>query len=190
MKFDRSNKFDLFYYEQVNLLRLKMSVTSKWEENTFGGNIYFAGDGTCDFTQPTNEILLILKMWFQKADIALAPLSVMAERENVVDFTVPYYDLVGITIMMKKPKVWTASSQTIPSDLNFQWWKLSLDASTKGKKGKQSNSKYDVVLSSDGARSLTWVRLLSPFLQHERSKQSNFSKTTFSILIVGEELVI
>ena len=31
--------------------------------------------------------------------------SVMSEREYVVDFTVPYYDLVGITIMMKKPKV-------------------------------------------------------------------------------------
>ena len=29
----------------------------------------------------------------------------MAERENVVDFTIPYYDLVGITILMKKPKV-------------------------------------------------------------------------------------
>ena len=40
---------------------------------------------------------------YQKADIGLAPLSVMAERENVVDFTVPYFDLVGITILMKKP---------------------------------------------------------------------------------------
>jgi hypothetical protein len=29
----------------------------------------------------------------------------MAERETVVDFTVPYYDLVGITILMKKPSV-------------------------------------------------------------------------------------
>ena len=28
----------------------------------------------------------------------------MAERENVIDFTVPYYDLVGITILMKKPE--------------------------------------------------------------------------------------
>lgn len=27
-------------------------------------------------------------------------MSVMAERETVIDFTVPYYDLVGITIMM------------------------------------------------------------------------------------------
>ena len=40
----------------------------------------------------------------QRADIALGPLSVMAERENVIDFTVPYYDLVGITILMKMPE--------------------------------------------------------------------------------------
>ena len=41
----------------------------------------------------------------KKADIALGAFSVMAEREHVVDFTVPYYDLVGISILMKKPKV-------------------------------------------------------------------------------------
>ena len=40
MKFDRSNKFDLCYYGQVNSLRLKSSVASKWS------HIYFAGDGT------------------------------------------------------------------------------------------------------------------------------------------------
>lgn len=28
----------------------------------------------------------------------------MAERENAVDFTVPYYDLVGLTILTKQPK--------------------------------------------------------------------------------------
>ncbi|TRY77929.1 hypothetical protein TCAL_07724 [Tigriopus californicus] len=44
----------------------------------------------------------------KKADVALGALSVMAERENVIDFTVPYYDLVGITILMKKPKVPTS----------------------------------------------------------------------------------
>ena len=32
----------------------------------------------------------------------------MAERETVIDFTVPYYDLVGITIMMKRQKVETS----------------------------------------------------------------------------------
>nr|QHA94732.1 ionotropic receptor 25a [Pardosa pseudoannulata] len=41
----------------------------------------------------------------KRADIALGPISVMAERETVVDFTVPYYDLVGISILMKKPSV-------------------------------------------------------------------------------------
>ena len=30
MKFDRSNKFDFCYYGQVNSLRLKLSVASKW----------------------------------------------------------------------------------------------------------------------------------------------------------------
>ncbi|KAJ4432354.1 hypothetical protein ANN_20973 [Periplaneta americana] len=49
-----------------------------------------------------NELIL------KNADIALGSLSVMAERENVVDFTVPYYDLVGITILMKKPKAATS----------------------------------------------------------------------------------
>ena len=35
----------------------------------------------------------------------------MAERENVIDYTVPYYDLVGISILMKKAKVMTASTK-------------------------------------------------------------------------------
>ena len=42
MKFDRSNKFDLCYYGQVNLLQLKSSVASKLVSIiTFGGNINF-----------------------------------------------------------------------------------------------------------------------------------------------------
>lgn len=40
-----------------------------------------------------------------RAQIALAPLAVMAERELVIDFTVPFYDLVGIQILLKKPEV-------------------------------------------------------------------------------------
>ena len=46
MKFDRSNKFDLCYYGQVNSLRLKSTVDSKWQVNTFGSTIYSAGDGS------------------------------------------------------------------------------------------------------------------------------------------------
>ena len=44
----------------------------------------------------------------RRADMGIGAISVMAERENVIDYTVPYYDLVGITIMMKKVKVPTS----------------------------------------------------------------------------------
>ncbi|KAK4882739.1 hypothetical protein RN001_006058 [Aquatica leii] len=47
---------------------------------------------------------VVKELMDKKADIGLGSMSVMAERENVIDFTVPYYDLVGITILMKLPK--------------------------------------------------------------------------------------
>ena len=37
MKFDRTNKFDLCYYGQVNSLRLKSSVASKWASKHLWG---------------------------------------------------------------------------------------------------------------------------------------------------------
>ncbi|KAK3587505.1 hypothetical protein CHS0354_003648 [Potamilus streckersoni] len=47
---------------------------------------------------------LINELLQKRADIAVGPISVMAERENVVDFTVPFSDPVGLTILMKKPE--------------------------------------------------------------------------------------
>lgn len=46
---------------------------------------------------------VVKELMEKRADIGLGSMSVMAERENVIDFTVPYYDLVGITILMKLP---------------------------------------------------------------------------------------
>ena len=43
----------------------------------------------------------MIQMFF-RADIALGALSVMAEREAFIDFTIPYYDLVGLSILMKR----------------------------------------------------------------------------------------
>ena len=37
----------------------------------------------------------------QKADLAVGSISVLPEREMVVDFTVPFYDLVGHAILMQ-----------------------------------------------------------------------------------------
>ncbi|RZC36456.1 glutamate receptor ionotropic, kainate 2, partial [Asbolus verrucosus] len=51
---------------------------------------------------------VVRELMEKRADIGLGSMSVMAERENVIDFTVPYYDLVGITILMKLPKTPTS----------------------------------------------------------------------------------
>ena len=39
IKFDRSNKFDLCYYGQINSLRLKSSVASKWASTYLWGSV-------------------------------------------------------------------------------------------------------------------------------------------------------
>ena len=41
----------------------------------------------------------------RKADIGIGAITMLADRESVIDFTVPFYDRVGITILMKKTKV-------------------------------------------------------------------------------------
>lgn len=51
---------------------------------------------------------VVKELMDKRADIGLGSMSVMAERENVIDFTVPYYDLVGITILMKLPETPTS----------------------------------------------------------------------------------
>ena len=40
--------------------------------------------------------------------MAIGALQVMAEREAAVDFSVPFYDMVGTTILMKLPSVATS----------------------------------------------------------------------------------
>ncbi|XP_054280467.1 ionotropic receptor 25a-like [Macrosteles quadrilineatus] len=44
----------------------------------------------------------------KRADIGLSSMSVTAEREDVVEFTMPFYDLIGMNILMKKTKPSTA----------------------------------------------------------------------------------
>lgn len=47
---------------------------------------------------------VVRKLIDKEADIGLGTMQVMAERETVIDFTVPYYDLVGITVLMLLPR--------------------------------------------------------------------------------------
>ncbi|XP_077296416.1 ionotropic receptor 25a isoform X2 [Arctopsyche grandis] len=61
-----------------------------------------------DMDEQGNWNGIVKELMEKRADIGLGSMSVMAERENVVDFTVPYYDLVGITILMKLPRTPTS----------------------------------------------------------------------------------
>ncbi|CAK1555436.1 unnamed protein product [Leptosia nina] len=67
---------------------------------------------------------IIKELIEKRADIGLSSLSVMAERENVVDFTVPYYDLVGITILMKLPRTPTSLFKFLTVLENDVWFSI------------------------------------------------------------------
>ena len=67
--------------------------------------LYIAPDGYGEPDQAGNWNGLVGELHNRRADIGLGAISVMAERESVIDYTVPYYDLVGISILMKKAKV-------------------------------------------------------------------------------------
>lgn len=47
---------------------------------------------------------IVRKLIDKEVDIGYSTMQVMAERETVIDFTVPYYDLVGYTVLMMQPK--------------------------------------------------------------------------------------
>ena len=45
-----------------------------------------------------HRVINIFVLCFRRADFGMGAISVMAERESVIDFTVPYYDLVRAAI--------------------------------------------------------------------------------------------
>lgn len=47
----------------------------------------------------------IVRMLIDKeVDIGLGTMQLMAERETAIDFTIPYYGVVGYTVLMARPK--------------------------------------------------------------------------------------
>lgn len=73
-------------------------VDFEYEIYTVPDGMYGSKDSNEEWTGLIGELVNT------KADLALASLSVLPERELVVDFTIPYYEPVGITILMKKRK--------------------------------------------------------------------------------------
>lgn len=54
--------------------------------------------GKLDETGKWNGV--VRKLMDKEADIGMGAMQVALDRDRVVDFTIPYYDLVGYTVMM------------------------------------------------------------------------------------------
>lgn len=89
------NGFEGYCIDVINLIA---------KEEKFEYTIEEVEDGRFgDMDDNGNWNGIVKKLIDKKADIGLGSMSIMAERELVVDFTAPIYDMVGISIMMLKP---------------------------------------------------------------------------------------
>ncbi|KAL3077934.1 hypothetical protein niasHS_013463 [Heterodera schachtii] len=81
-------------------------LTMLTESLNFTFELYLVEDGLFgSFDENGNWDGMIGDLVLGKAELALGPISVLAERENDIDFTVPFYDLVGLGILMKRSDV-------------------------------------------------------------------------------------
>ena len=95
------------------------------EELNFNYELYLVEDGSYGTMDAEgNWTGMIRDIVKKKADIALGSLSVMAEREAVVDFTVPFYDLVGLSIIIKKPQTTTSLFKFLTVLENELWFSI------------------------------------------------------------------
>ena len=78
----------------------------KYHNLSFEYELYMAPDGQYgEQDEFGNWNGIMGELVNRKADIGIGAITMLAERESVIDFTVPFYDRVGITILMKKTKV-------------------------------------------------------------------------------------
>ena len=78
----------------------------KYHNLSFEYELYMAPDGQYGKQEENGKWNGIMgELVNRKADIGIGAITMLAERESVIDFTVPFYDRVGITILMKKTKV-------------------------------------------------------------------------------------
>ena len=77
----------------------------------------------CCFYLPISFILVFLLtgLLSQKADLAIAPLTITSIRERVIDFSKPYMSL-GISIMIKKPDKQKPGIFSFMNPLAFEIW--------------------------------------------------------------------
>lgn len=67
------------------------------------------------------QIVYFFFIFFQKADLAVAPITISHIREQVVDFTLPFMDL-GLSILFKRPEMKNPGLFSFLSPLSFETW--------------------------------------------------------------------
>ncbi|RWS23425.1 glutamate receptor ionotropic: kainate 2-like protein, partial [Leptotrombidium deliense] len=99
-----THKMEWFGYCIELLDKMRLAIFNKTGKN-FKFDLYEVPDGLYGVkdTKTGQWDGLIGVIQRKEAKVAIGPVTVMAERESVVDFTVPFYDLVGISLLMKKP---------------------------------------------------------------------------------------
>ena len=98
------------YYNRHKIFFIEFNFTLKWVDD---GAYGFMNKETGEWNGLMGELLA------QKADLAIADLTITYEREQAVDFSMPFMNL-GISILYKKP-------QKKPPDLFSFLSPLSLD---------------------------------------------------------------
>uniref|UniRef100_A0A1I8B852 Lig_chan-Glu_bd domain-containing protein n=1 Tax=Meloidogyne hapla TaxID=6305 RepID=A0A1I8B852_MELHA len=94
--------------DMLKMLKLALNFTF---------DLYLVGDGKFgSIDENGNWDGLIGELVVGRAEIAIGPISILAERENDIDFTVPFYDLVGLSILIKRSEecLWFCMTSLTP----------------------------------------------------------------------------
>lgn len=104
------------YYFYFHLQKIPIFHTFTYFFVPFRLRVYHMCDCVCVFFSVCLSLYLL-----QEADIAIAAMTITAERERVIDFSKPFMSL-GISIMIKKPVKQTPGVFSFMNPLSQEIW--------------------------------------------------------------------
>ncbi|XP_052792191.1 glutamate receptor 2-like [Mya arenaria] len=149
---DRFEGYVVELAEQVMYKKNKFEYVIKLVDDNMYGNF-----------DPTNKTWtgMIGELIQKKADVCIAPLTILYDREKVVDFTKPFMNF-GISIMIKKPEIMKPGVFSFMEPLEMKIW-------------------FCIVVAYCGVSILLW--LASRFSPYEwRNSSAGPSANRFSLL--------
>ncbi|XP_074604741.1 glutamate receptor 1-like isoform X2 [Brevipalpus obovatus] len=113
-----NEQFEGYCKDLADLIAQEMEISYEMRlvsDNKFGGK----SNNASSWNGMVGELIR------QEADIAIAPLTITADRERVIDFTKPFMS-VGISIMIKKPAKQNPGIFSFMNPLSTEIWVLIL----------------------------------------------------------------